>query len=494
MAQMIPLADLPPDLAAALPLRRALYYGGGWHEPDGGYADTFSSATGNNLGPTAVANAADVDRAVAAASAAFRDWRNTSPQERATLLRRMADAVRANAERLATIDALNCGSPLSELLRDIAHAAAYLDFFAGLVHEIKGSTSQSGDGAVNFTQREPVGVCARILAYNHPIMFLCMKLAPAIAAGNCVIMKPPAQAPLSAYCFMELVDGILPPGVLNILTGGVECGEALTTHRDVPLVTLIGSAATGRAIMRGAAERLKRVIFELGGKNAMIVYPDADIDRAVAGAAKGMNFGWAGQSCGSTSRLFVHDAVYEQVVEGLKSAVSAYRPGLPTDPATNMGSLISQAQLDKVMHYIEWGKKEGARLILGGKRPEAPELAKGFFLEPTIFTDVTSEMRIAQEEIFGPVLAVLRWRDEEELFRQVNGVDYGLTAAIYTRDLATAHRASKWIDAGYIWVNNTSIHVLGAPYGGVKQSGIGREESIDELLEFTQLKSVNITL
>jgi betaine-aldehyde dehydrogenase len=477
-----------------LPQRRDLYYGGAWQVPSGGYAVTVSPATGEDLGACAEADAHDVDRAVAAAKEAFATWRYSLPQERATLLRRIARVVRDNAHDLAMVDAVNCGSPLAELLRDAEHAATYLDFFAGLAPEIKGSTMQSGAGAVNYTLREPVGVCARILAYNHPLMFLCTKLAPAVAAGNTVVMKPPAQAPLSAYRLLELIDGILPPGVLNVVTGGTACGEALVAHPDVPVVTLIGGAATGRAIMRGAADRLKRVLFELGGKNAMIVYPDADLDRAVAGAAKGMNFGWAGQSCGSTSRLFVHDSVYDTFLARLVPAVDAYRPGLPTDPATNMGALISRAQLDKVERYVARGVEEGARLVLGGARPEDGALADGFFHQPTIFADVTPTMAIACEEIFGPVLSVLRWHDEDELYRAVNDVEYGLTAAVFTRDLASAHRASARIEAGYVWINNTGIHVLGAPYGGVKQSGIGREESIDELMEFTQLKSVNITL
>ena len=477
-----------------LPQRRQLYYGGAWHEPLGGYEDTYNPANGESLGAAAVANSQDVDRAVAAAAEAFKTWRYVSAFERGALLRRIATIVRDSAEELAMIDAANCGNPVAEMVRDGHSSATYLELFAGLAPEIKGSTIPMGPGVVNMTVREPVGVCARILAYNHPLMFLCAKLGPAIAAGNTVVMKPPVQAPLSAYRLLEMIDGILPPGVLNVVTGGVECGEALTTHPDVPIVTLVGSAPTGRAIMRGGAERLKRVFLELGGKNALIIYPDADMPRAIAGAVKGMNFGWAGQSCGSTSRLFIHESVYDQVLEGVIAGAGSYKPGIPTDQATTMGSLISKAQYDKVLRYIEYGKEDGARLVYGGGKPSDPALANGFFVEPTIFADVTMDMRIASQEIFGPVLSVLKWSDEDELFCQVNAVEYGLTGSIYTTSLANAHRAAAQMESGYLWVNNTSLHFPGAPFGGYKQSGIGREESMDELLEFTQIKNVNITL
>ena len=410
------------------------------------------------------------------------------------MLRRAAQILREHADELALIDARNCGNPVKEMLGDARVAAAQIDFFAGLVTEIKGETIPMGDGIVNMTVREPLGVCARIVAYNHPLMFTAGKFAAPLAAGNTVIMKPPPQAPLSAYRMMELLDGIFPPGVLNMLTGGVACGEALVGHPLVPMVTLIGSVPTGRAIAKQAASQLKSVIFELGGKNALIVFPDADIDRAILGAVRGMNFSWCGQSCGATSRLFVHESIHEEMLAGVIEGVKAYRPGLPTDPATTMGAIISKTQLDKIMSYIELGKAEGARLVAGGKRPDAAALRDGFYVEPTIFADVTMRMRIAQEEIFGPVLSVLKWSDEEELLANVNSVEYGLTTAIFTRDLATAHRVAARVESGFVWVNNSSAHFLGAPFGGYKQSGVGREESIAELLAFTQVKNVNITL
>ena len=419
---------------------RDLYYGGKWHKPRGGYVDTCNPADGASLGPCAEADGQDVDAAARAAHQAFREWRRTKPLERAAALKKISRVLLDHAEELALLDAANCGNPVREMLGDVRVAAMQLEYFAGLATELKGETIPMGDGVVNMTVREPFGVCARIVAYNHPLMFTAGKFGSALAAGNTVIMKPPAQAPLSAYRMMELIDGILPAGVLNVVTGGKVCGEALTAHPLVPVVTLIGSVPTGRAIATSAAGRLKHVGLELGGKNALIVYPDADLKRAVEGAVRGMNFTWCGQSCGSTSRLFLHESVHDEVLAGVAEAAKRFIPGIPTEMETTMGAIISKAQHDKIMSYIELGKKEGARLITGGKAPDDPRLAKGFFIEPTIFADVTMGMRIAKEEIFGPVLSVIRWRDEEEMFEQVNSVEYGLTASIYTTDLARAHR------------------------------------------------------
>jgi betaine-aldehyde dehydrogenase len=316
-----------------------------------------------------------------------------------------------------------------------------------------------------------------------------------LAAGNTVIVKPPEQAPLSSLRMAELIGSVFPPGVLNVLPGGKACGQALSTHPQIAKVTLIGSVPTGKAIMRSAADTLKPVLLELGGKNALIVYPDADLDQVVAGAVKGMNFTWAGQSCGSTSRMFLHESVYDQVLPRVIQRIQEqHKPGIPTDFATTMGPVVSQAQLDKVLHYIEAGKQDGAKLLLGGKRCTEDHLKDGYFVEPTVFGEVKPGMRLAQEEVFGPILSVFRWSDENQLFDAVNGVDYGLTCSIWTRDLKTAHRAAARAQAGYVWINNASQHFFAAPFGGYKQSGIGREECFEELLEFTQIKNINVTL
>jgi betaine-aldehyde dehydrogenase len=477
-----------------LPQHRDLYYGGAWHRPQGGYLDTFNPATGESLGPAAEANSADVDAAVRAAQQGFAIWRGMKPLERAGLLKKVAQVLRDNAFELALLDAANCGNPIIEMQRDALIAAAQIDYYAGLATEVKGETLPMGEGILNYTLREPYGVCARIVAYNHPIMFTAAKMAPPLIAGNAVIMKPPYQAPLSSYRMMELIDGILPPGVLNILSGGIECGQALVNHPDVPRLALIGSVPTGRAIARAGAERLKHVTLELGGKNACIIYPDADMDKAIPAAVNGMNFTWCGQSCGSTSRLFVHESIHDQVVEGMLKAIRHYQPGIPTDMATTMGCIVSQQQHEKIMSYISLGQQEGATLAYGGQRPSDPALAKGWFVQPTIFTNVMQKMRLANEEIFGPVLSVIKWRDEAEMIEQVNAVEYGLTASIWTQNLATAHRTAARVQAGFVWVNHVGSHFIGASFGGYKQSGIGREEGFDELLTYTQHKNVHVVL
>jgi len=477
-----------------LPQKRDLYYGGAWHRPQGGYLDTFNPATGESLGPAAEANSGDVDAAVRAAQQGFAVWRGMKPRERAGLLKKVAQVLRENAFELAMLDAANCGNPICEMQRDALIAAAQIDYYAGLATEVKGETLPMGDGILNYTLREPYGVCARIVAYNHPIMFTAAKMAPPLIAGNAVVMKPPYQAPLSSYRMMELIDGILPPGVLNILSGGVECGQALVNHPDVPRLALIGSVPTGRAIARAGAERLKHVTLELGGKNACIIYPDADMDKAIPAAVNGMNFTWCGQSCGSTSRLFVHESIHDKVVEGMLKAIRHYQPGIPTDMATTMGCIVSQQQHEKIMSYIALGKAEGATLAYGGERPSDPALAKGWFVQPTVFTHVTQNMRLANEEIFGPVLSVIKWRDEAQMIEQVNAVEYGLTASIWTQNLATAHRTAAQVQAGFVWVNHVGSHFIGASFGGYKQSGIGREEGFDELLTYTQHKNVHVVL
>jgi len=488
------VSKMRAKIEAILPKHRDLYYDGKWQRPMGGYLDTISPGTGESLGPCAEANAADVDAAVNAAHKAFREWGRMKPLERAALMKKVAAVLRANAEELAMLDAANCGNPICEMKRDAAVAATQIEFYAGLVTEAKGETMPMGDGVLNMSVREPYGVVGRIVAYNHPIMFTAGKMGPPLAAGNTVIMKPPYQAPLSSYRMMELIDGILPPGVLNILSCGKEGSEALVAHRLVPRLSLIGSVPTGRAIARAGAERLKHVTLELGGKNACIIYPDANLEKATQAAVDGMNFTWCGQSCGSTSRLFVHESIYERVMGGIMKRIEYYKPGIPTEMDTTMGAIVSREQVNKIMSYIEIGKKEGATLACGGKRPENPALANGFFVEPTIFTGVTQNMRIANEEIFGPVLSVIKWKNEEEMFDQVHEVEYGLTGSIWTTSLANAHRAASRVQSGYIWINSVSAHFLGASFGGYKQSGIGREEGYDELLSYTQVKNINITL
>jgi betaine-aldehyde dehydrogenase len=477
-----------------LPTHRDLYYGGAWHEPQGGYAETINPATGESLGNAPNANAADVDAAAQAAHKAFQEWRKVKPTDRAALMRKVSAVIRTNAEEFALIDSLNCGNPLTALRRDIGNAAAAIDYFAGLVLQVHGSTIPLGEDVVNMTVREPVGVVGRIVAYNHPFAFTAAKFGAVLGAGCTMVVKAAYQAPLSAYRLMELIDGILPPGVVNVISGGVECGQAMVAHPLIAKMSLVGSAPTGRAVAKGAADRLKHVELELGGKNALIVYPDADLKKAIKVAISGMNFSWCGQSCGSMSRLFIHEKVYDEVLKGVVDGIAKIKPGNPLDENCQMGALISKAQFDKVMSYIEIAKKEGARLMTGGKGSDDPKLKGGFFVEPTVFADVNQSMRIANEEVFGPILSVLKWSDEEKMYADVNAVEYGLTGAVFTSNISTAHKAARRIEAGYVWVNTAGGQALGTPYGGMKQSGYGRDKVLEEMLSNTHVKNIAIAL
>jgi betaine-aldehyde dehydrogenase len=480
--------------AGVLPTQRGLYYGGAWHAPKaGGKADTFNPTYNEVITSAPIADAGDVDAAVQAAHAAFPAWAATPPVERGRYLRKAAAVLREHAKPLALLDSLNNGNPVSALAMDAGFAADCLDYFAGLATEIKGETIPMGDGNFNYTLQEPLGVIARIVAYNHPFMFAAARLAAPLAAGNTVVVKSPDQAPLSILRLAELVGDIFPPGVANFLCGGRECGDAMGKHPLVRKITLIGGVPTGKAVMKTASDNLKPVLLELGGKNALIAYPDADIDKLVNGIIGGMNFTWSGQSCGSTSRVFLHESIHDAVLEKVvKLLPERHKPGIPTDPKTTMGSLVSRAQLEKVQGYVAKGLEDGGRLVCGGKQPTDPALKDGFFYEATVFADMKPHMRLAQEEVFGPIMSVFKWSDEDTLFEQVNGVDFGLTGSIWTQNLNTAHRAAKRIHTGYVWINNSSQHFMGAPFGGVKQSGIGREECFAELLEFTYTKNVNL--
>lgn len=480
----------------AMPAHRDLYYGGAWHAPIAGrYVETIDPSTDRPIISVAQADASDTEAAIVAANHAFGPWSRLTPLERAGYLRKAAAILRDNAEVLAMLDAMDTGNPVAQMVADAKIAATGIEYFAGLVTEVKGETIPMGPGLFNYTLREPLGVVARIVAYNHPLMFAAVKIGAPLAAGNTIVVKAPEQAPLSALKMAELIGGVFPPGVVNILVGGKECGQVLATHPLVRKVTLIGSVPTGKAVMRAAADSLKPVLLELGGKNALIIYPDADVDKAIAGAVRGMNFTWAGQSCGSTSRLFIHESIHDHVLERVVDTIrTLHVPGIPTDWSTTMGCLVSRAQLEKVLGFVKSGLDEGARLVTGGKQPGNPELANGYFVEPTVFADVQPRMRVAREEVFGPILSVFKWSDENDLFDAVNDVEYGLTCSIWTRDLNTAHRAAQRVQAGYVWINNASVHFHGAPFGGYKNSGIGREESFEELLEFTQTKNINVNL
>src|ERR1700730_13577793 len=334
--------------AVVLPKNRGAYYGGAWHEPKAGrYADSISPGTGQSLGKVADSGADDIDAAGAAAKTAFKEWRRVLPLERAKILRRIAEILRANANELAMIDAADCGNPVREMVSDAMIAAAQMEFFAGFVTEMKGTSIPMGPDVVNFSVREPLGVVGRIIPFNHPFMFCAGKSAAPLAAGNTVIVKPPEQAPLSSLRLAELIGGLLPPGVFNVVPGGREAGSALTTHPDGAMIPLIGSVPTGRAVMKAAADTLKPIMLELGGKNALIAYPDSDPDEVAGGVVGGMNFTWCGQSCGSTSRAFIHEKIYDAVLAKVKTKIAHFKPGIATDRSTTMGAIISKSQYER---------------------------------------------------------------------------------------------------------------------------------------------------
>ena len=462
----------------------------------GGWIESINPATEEVIGYVPAGTADDIDRAAKAAKAAYPAWNALGVERRAKLLRELARRLNERSDEILRVEVADTGNTVSSLKRDVANAVWNLEHYAGLGYEIKGETFPATPGNIHMSWREPYGVVGRIVPFNHPIMFAVGRSAGALIAGNAVIVKPPETSSLSATIFAEICREVLPPGVMNIVTGwGRDAGDAIARHPDIKRIAFIGSGATGRLIQKSAAEVcVKHVTLELGGKNPLIVFPDANMEAAKAAAIKGMNFAWQGQSCGSTSRLLLHESIYDAFLEDVIVRVKAIRVGEPQLEASQMGPMNSKAQYDKTLRYIDIGKADGARLLAGGGKPAGEAFSRGYWVEPTVFSDVTPGMRIAQEEVFGPILSVMRWRDVDEAIAICNGVEYGLTASIWTRDINTALTAAQRLQTGYIWINGVGAHYKGVPYGGYKSSGVGREECTEELLSYTQTKSVNILL
>ena len=467
------------------------FIAGEWIEDSAGAViESIFPATGEVIARLHAATPAVIDCALETARAAQADWAARPPVERGRILRRAADILRARNRALSVLETLDTGKPLQEtLVADAASGADALEYFAGFAATVTGQTIPLGRDMA-YTLREPLGVCAGIGAWNYPIQIACWKAAPALAFGNAMVFKPSEVTPLSALALAEiLIEAGLPAGLFNVVQGHGEVGAALSSDPRVAKVSLTGSVPTGRKVYAAAGEALKSVTMELGGKSPLIVFEDASLDDAV-GAAMLANFYSAGQICSNGTRVFVHRAVKVAFLEKLATRAAKITLGDPLEEATQMGPLVSDAQMDRVLGYIDQGKAEGARLVCGGTRAGAT----GCFVQPTVFADVTDEMTIAREEIFGPVMAVLDFEDEAEVITRANATEFGLAAGVFTRDLARAHRVIAQLQAGTCWINAYNLTPVEMPFGGVKASGVGRENGHAALEHYTRVKSVYLGL
>jgi betaine-aldehyde dehydrogenase len=459
------------------------------------YITTFNPATGVELARLACADAAAIDAAVQRAQVAQREWAALTAAQRGRILRRAADLLRERNDQLALLETRDTGKPIQETsVVDVISGAECLEYFAGIAPAIAGEHLDLGPAAFGYTRREPLGVVAGIGAWNYPLQIACWKSAPALACGNAMIFKPAQLTPLTA---MELervyLDAGVPPGVFQVVQGEIETGRLLTRHAGIRKVSLTGSVPTGRAVMRDAADSLKQVTLELGGKSPILVFADAALDNAVAGAMLG-NFYSAGEVCSNGTRVYVERSVLPQFMERLVARTRALRVGDPEDPQTQVGALISPEHMRKVLGYIEAGRREGARVAVGGAQRTAGVLAKGSFVEPTIFEHCADAMSIVREEIFGPVMCVLPFDSEEEVIRRANDTEFGLSAGVFTSDLTRGHRVVAQLQAGTCWINHYNVTPIELPFGGYKASGLGRENSRAAIEHYTQIKSVYVAM
>ncbi|MCJ2049828.1 aldehyde dehydrogenase family protein [Methylobacterium sp. J-070] len=450
------------------------------------------------LGDVPRGEKADVDLAVDAAAAAFPGWSRVAARDRGRLLLAIGEALEARQEELARLIASETGNALRTQARGEARMVAdAFRYFGGLAGELKGLTIPLGEGMLSYSRREPLGVVGAIVPWNAPAQLAALKIAPAVCAGNTIVLKAAEDAPLAVLMIAEICQDHLAPGVVNVVTGyGQECGEPLASHPLVRKVSFTGSTAVGKAIMRAAADRVAPVSLELGGKSPSIVYPDADEDWVLDGIVASMRFTRQSQSCTAGSRLFLHTDIYDSFLDRLVARTSALSIGDPLDEATDVGAIINERQFTKVCGYVADGlSRPEARLVTGGLPPKEGPLTRGYFAVPTIFADTSNDWRLAREEIFGPVLVAIPWRDEDEAIRMANDSHYGLAAYIWSRDIGRALRAAHAVEAGWVQVNQGGGQALGQSYGGIKESGIGREMSLEGMLDsFTETKSVNVNL
>ncbi|WP_245153768.1 aldehyde dehydrogenase [Allopusillimonas ginsengisoli] len=478
-------------------LQEKLYIDGAWQRPqNGGVLESIDPSTGKPWTGFAVAGPADINAAVDAANAALRGpWSRFSPAQRANLLRRIGALFENQGEQLAVIESRDNGQLLSDMRNVMRGLAEYWYYYAGIADKLEGRTIPMEDGVLAYTTRVPVGVVGAIVPWNAPLQMVTWKLAPALATGCTMVLKSAEETPVSAYFFARLIEDIgIPPGVVNIVSGlGATAGRHLVAHPGVNKISFTGEHRTAQDIMRGASVNLKRLSFECGGKAPHIIFDDASLPQAM-NAATHNAFAYCGQSCALGSRLLVQRGVYEQVVQELARRAERIRVGLPDDPRAQMGPQNSEAQLEKTLGYVDIGKSEGARLLAGGRRLIAPEFANGYFVAPTVFADASNDMRVAQEEIFGPVVCVIPFDTEDEAVEIANHTDYGLTAGLWSQDIGRAHRVAARIEAGTVWVNTYRYVRWAIPYGGFKLSGLGRENGQEGVDAYLQTRSTIINL
>jgi aldehyde dehydrogenase (NAD+) len=478
-------------------MRKQLFINGEWRDAAGGKTiEVVNPATEEVIAEVASAEKSDVDAAVAAARAAFDGpWAKLSARERGKLVWTIGERLMERADEIARLETLHNGKPIFESRHiEVPAAAECFQYFAGWADKIHGETIPVKGNYLTYTLREPVGVVAAIVPWNFPLLLTAWKVAPALACGNTVIIKPASQTPLTALALAEIALEVgLPPGVLNVITGpGSTVGQAIVEHPGIDKIAFTGDTSTGKGIMRGAAETLKKITLELGGKSANIVFPDADLDAAIRGATTGIFYG-KGEVCAAGSRLLVDTSIKGEFIDKVAARAKKMAPGDPLDPKTRLGAISSKKQLETDLRYIEIAKTEGAQLVAGGARADIGT-GKGYFLQPTVFDGVTPEMTIAREEIFGPVLAAIEFGDVDEAIARANDSNYGLAAAVWTKDIKKAHYVARKLQAGTVWINTYNIYDTAAPFGGYKQSGFGREMSMHALEHYTQVKSVWVDL
>jgi acyl-CoA reductase-like NAD-dependent aldehyde dehydrogenase len=487
------LSDIQQAAGLKTPIRHQLFIGGRFVDAENGETQaTLNPHDNTTIADVAMAGKADIDKAVAAATKAFPAWARMAAADRGRILLKLADLIEANAEELARLESLDTGHPLKDSRAlDVPRTAACFRYFGGMADKLQGDVVPVESGFLNYLLREPVGVVGQVVPWNFPLMFTSWKMAPALAAGNCVVMKPAEITPLSSLKIAELMaEAGMPDGVVNIVPGlGSVAGQYIAEHDGIAKVAFTGSTATGRRIVQASAGNLKKVQLELGGKGANIVFDDANLPAAVNGSAWAI-FHNQGQACIAGSRLILHAAIADEFLEKFIALAKSIRLGNPLDPATEMGPLTSSQHRDRVLSYVAVAREQGGEVLAGGKAPVVPELARGCYVEPTIVKARDARDRIAQEEVFGPFVTVLTFKDDADAMRIANSTDYGLGSGLWTRDLQRAHKVARDMKAGMVWINSYKRVNPGSPFGGVGLSGYGREMGFEAMREYTQVKSV----